>query len=391
SLKYGIKKTTLDFFVDKIVEEHIYPIKFFKIIAEDDRNYYFQARGELEKILNAIVEKHITKFTYLNKFHSSSENGSKIIDIEQVLSQILKQISGFLFNEKLKNSLKKFLPEYINYLAYKIETEKKLIYSTDKLEAAQWQTFQSAFQGYNAAVVMNGNGDGEQYYVLQKILFEALDVFYLSKIDFVGEKKFEEEYISDKNRDIFKKIVRLLNRNKITKANGIFETNLNDFESVEQLIIKDLITSSKKDFEASIKTSEILSSQKPDSYVGYLFHALSLFRLSDFEAALKIVEEGLTKSKHYSLLCVRAQILIKSAKNKKALEFIESALAKDPKNVYLLRTKFIILLTDDECWGECSEKPLDVINSAISLKPDDLSFYVLKAAVLCVLKNIKPP
>jgi len=220
SLKYDIKKTTLDFFVDKIVEEHIYPIKFFKIVAEDDKNYFFHANGELEKILNAIVEKHITKFTYLNKFHSTSENGSEIIDIEQVLNQILKNISGFLFNEKLKSSLKKFLPEYINYLAYKIETEKKLIYSADKLEAAQWQTFQSVFQGYNAAPVLNGNGDGEQYYMLQKILFEALDVVYLSKIDFVGGKEFEEDYISEKNLEIFRKIVRLLNRNKIAKSLG---------------------------------------------------------------------------------------------------------------------------------------------------------------------------
>ncbi|GAH11929.1 unnamed protein product, partial [marine sediment metagenome] len=42
SLKYEIKKITLDFFIDKIVEEHIYPIKFFKIEAEDNKNYYFQ-------------------------------------------------------------------------------------------------------------------------------------------------------------------------------------------------------------------------------------------------------------------------------------------------------------------------------------------------------------
>ena len=389
SLKYEIKKTTLDFFIDKIVEERIYPVKFFKIIAEDAKIYYFQANGELEKILNAIVEKHITKFTYLNKFHSTSENGSKIIDLEQVFNQILINISGFLFNEKLKSSVKKFLPEYINYLAYKIETEKKLIYSADKLEAVQWQTFQSVFQGYNAAPVLNGNGNGEQYYRLEKILFEALDVVYLSKIDFVGEKEFEEEYISAKNLEIFRKIVRLLNRNKIVKANGIFETNYTNFESVEKLILKDLIISSEKDFEASIKTSEKLISQKPESYVGYLFHTLALFGLNDFETALKIVEKGLTKSKHYSLLCVRAQILIKRAKAKKALKLIGRALVKDPKNIYLLRTKFIIFLTDEGCWDEFTEKPLDVINSAIALKPDDLSFYVLKAAVLCVMQKYK--
>jgi tetratricopeptide (TPR) repeat protein/DNA-binding HxlR family transcriptional regulator len=388
SLKYGIKKTTLDFFVDKIIEENtIYPIKFFKMIAEDNKVYYFQANGELEKILNAIVEKHITKFTYLNKFHSTSESERKIIDLEQALNQILKKASGLLFNEALKDSLKKFLPEYINYLAYKIETEKKLIRSEDKLEAAQWQTFQSLFQGYNTALILNGNGNGEQYYSLYKMFFEALDVAYLSKIDFVGEREFEEEYISNQNLETFRKIVRMLERNKIAKAKGIFETY--DFESVEKLILEDLISNSEKDFKSSILTSEKLISQKPESHVGYLFHGLALFGLHDFEKALTIVEKGLIKSKHYSLFCVRAQILIKKGKAKKALSLIDEELMKNPKNVYLMRTKFIILLTDEGCWYECAEKPLDIIDSIINLRPDDLSFYVLKAAVLCVMQKYK--
>jgi len=389
SLKYGIKKTTLDFFVDKIVEENtIYPIKFFKIIAEENRKYYFQANGELDKILSAIIEKHITKFTYLNKFHSTSESKSEIIDLEQMLSQILENISSFLFNEKLKNSLKEFLPEYINYLAYKIETEKKLILSEDKLEAAQWQNFQSVFQGYNA-VVMNGNGNSEQYYILQKILFEALDIFYLSIINFVGEKEFEEEYFSNRNLDVFRKIVKLLNRKKIAKVNRIFEANLKDFDKIEKLIIEVLIASQTKNLEASLTTSEKLISVIPESYVGYLFQALTLFESSDFEEALKMAERGLTKSRHYSLLCVKAQILNKKAKSKKALKLVDRALGKDPKNVYLLRTKLIILLSDEGCWYECAEKPLDVIDVAISLKPDNVNFYVLKAAALCVMQKYK--
>ncbi|NVM46609.1 MAG: hypothetical protein HWN79_17010 [Candidatus Lokiarchaeota archaeon] len=389
SLKYDIKRTTLDFFVDKIVEENIYPIKFFNIITEDDKKYYFQSNGELEKILNAIVEKHITKFTYLNKFNSTSEVEGEIVDLGQVLNQILKRVSGLLFNEALKDSLKKFLPEYINYLAYKIETEKKLIRSEDKLEAAQWQTFQSVFRGYNTALILNGNGNGEQYYSLHKMFFEALDVAYFSKIDFVGDKEFEEEYISNKNLEAFRKTVRMLERIKVVKAKEILNTNFKAPESVEKLILDDLILSSEKDFKASILTSEKLISKKPESYIGYLFHALTLFGLNDFETALKIVEKGLAISKHYSLLCVKAQILIKKAKAKKALKLIEEELGKNPKNVYLMRTKFIILLTDEACWSECAEKPLDVIDSIITLRPDDLSFYVLKAAVLCVMQKYK--
>jgi len=395
SLKYRIKRTTLDFFVDKIVEENIYPIKFFKIVAEEDKRYFFQANGELEKILNAIVEKHITKFTYLNKFHSISENGNKIIDIEHVLDQILENISGFLFNEKLGKSLKKFLPEYINYLAYKIESEKKLIRSEDKLEAAQWQTFQSVFQGYNAPLVLNGNGNGEHYFSLSRTLFEALDIVYLSKIDFVGEKEFEDEFISDKNLEIFRKIISKLRRYKIEKGKNIFEPKSEKpeksekFDDDEKLILKYLISSSEKDFKASKKASLELISQKPGSYVGYLFQALDLFELNDFEAALKVVEDGLTQEKHYSLSCVKAQVLIKRGKTKDALTLIKEALTEDTQNVSLLRTKFVILLIDQSCWPECVESPLEVINEVIKLNPLELGNYILKATILCIMQKYK--
>ena len=390
SLKYGIKKTTLDFFVDKIVEENtIYPIKFFKILVEDNKKYYFQANGDLEKILNAIVEKHITKFTYLNKFHSTSENGNKIIDIEELLNQIIDKVSGFLFNEKLNSSLKRFLPEYINYLAYKIESEKRLIRSEDKLEAVQWQTFQRIFQGYNAPMVLNGNGNGEQYYSLHKMLFEAIDIIYLTKIDFVSETEFEDEYISDKNLEIFRKILSKLSRYKITKAKVFLKANSKNFKAYERLILEDIISNLENEFEVSLITSEKLISQKPESYVGYLFKALDLFSLNDFEKALKVVEEGLTNSNHYSLQCVKAQILIKRSKTKDALKLIETELEKAPKNTFLLRTKFITLLTDESCWGECAEKPLDIIDDILALRPDDKSFYMLKAVALCVMQKYK--
>ncbi|MFX0074563.1 MAG: CDC27 family protein, partial [Candidatus Hermodarchaeota archaeon] len=386
SLKYGIKKTTLDFFVDKIVEENdIYPIKFFKIISEENKKYYFQANGEIEKILKAIVEKQITQFTYLNKFHSTSESGNGLIDIGQVLNHILDKVSGFLFNENLKRALKKFLPDYINYLAYKIESEKKLIRSMDKLEAAQWQTFQTIFQGYNAPMVVNGNGNGEDYYSLHKILFEVLDLIYLSKLDFVSERQFEDEYVSDKNLELFRKIVSKLSRYKIAKA----KKALAPLEPFEKTIIKTVINSIENEFETSILTSEELISEKPESYVGYLLKALALFKLNEFEEALKVVEEGITNSDHYPLKCVKAQILIKQAKAKDALKLIEKELEKDPNNLFLLRTKFIILSTDESCWGECAARPLDIIDDIIELKPDDESLYVLKAAALCVMQKYK--
>ncbi|MFX0009304.1 MAG: hypothetical protein ACFE9R_03225, partial [Candidatus Hermodarchaeota archaeon] len=390
ALKYDIKKITLDFFVDKIVEENdIYPIKFFKIVADENKTYYFQAGGELEKILNAIVEKHITKFTYLNKFHSTSGERRELIDVEQVLNQILEKILGFLFNTKLKSSLRKFLPEYIKYLAYKIETEKSLIRSQDKLEAAQWQTFQSIFQDYDAPMLLNGNGNGDAYYSIHKIFFEALDVVYLNKIDFVLEKEFEEEYISDNNLEIFRKIISKLSRYKVKKAKDVLKANSNSLEAFESMVLKGIISGLENDYEASNLISKNLISEEPESYVGYLFEALDLFNQNEFEEALKVVEEGLSLSDHYSLQCVKAQILIKKSKTKDAIKYIQDKLEVNPKNAFLLRTKFLILLSDEGCWGECVARPLDVIDDVIALRPDNKSFYILKAIGLCAVQKYK--
>ena len=111
------------------------------------------------------------------------------------------------------------------------------------------------------------------------------------------------------------------------------------------------------------------------------------FESNNFELALKIVKNGLKKTQHYSLDCVRAQILIKKARTKIALKKLENALTKDPNNVYLLRTKHIIQLSDDECWYGCAEKPLDVIDNAISLMPNNRS--VCKATT--TKENINKP
>ncbi|GAH06559.1 unnamed protein product, partial [marine sediment metagenome] len=41
--EYNIKLTTLHFFVEKIVEDKLYAIKFFKLKVGDKITYYIQA------------------------------------------------------------------------------------------------------------------------------------------------------------------------------------------------------------------------------------------------------------------------------------------------------------------------------------------------------------
>ena len=74
SAKYNIKKTTLDYYIDEIVDNQIYKIKFFKLEVLPDKIYYFQSDEKVEKLHRVITEEHITKFTYLNKLFENSSN-----------------------------------------------------------------------------------------------------------------------------------------------------------------------------------------------------------------------------------------------------------------------------------------------------------------------------
>ncbi|NVM46192.1 MAG: hypothetical protein HWN79_14845 [Candidatus Lokiarchaeota archaeon] len=136
---YHIKKKTLDFWVDEIVENDLFNLKFFKLEVFPDKCYYFRSNDKLERILRAITEDHITKYTFLAKF-GKSETMTSIID------DILEEICSKIFNEDLRDQLKDFLPEYIRVLAYKIETKGMLKDTYDKLEGLIWQNMSDIIQ-----------------------------------------------------------------------------------------------------------------------------------------------------------------------------------------------------------------------------------------------------
>ncbi|MHA1931002.1 MAG: hypothetical protein ACW96X_00590 [Promethearchaeota archaeon] len=137
---YGIKGTKLEYYIDEIIENNIYPVKFFKLSVSPNKNFYFQENERLELMLRAITEEHFTRFTYLNKLFS------RTIDIHSKLDDILEDAFKTLFKKGLKGSLRDFLPDYIKYLAYKIEAKIELKETFDKLEGIIWQDMADIFQ-----------------------------------------------------------------------------------------------------------------------------------------------------------------------------------------------------------------------------------------------------
>ncbi len=145
SKKYDINLVKLNFVVLRIVEENIFPIKFFKLVLTNGKTFYFQVNEKLERMLNAIVEDHIIKFSYLNNLYEETPGEISPLTMESTVSSILEEICDLIFDNGLRESLKNFLPGYINYLAYKIEKERKLLDTYDKLEGLIWQEIQMKF------------------------------------------------------------------------------------------------------------------------------------------------------------------------------------------------------------------------------------------------------
>jgi tetratricopeptide (TPR) repeat protein len=142
SKKYDINLIKLNFVILRIVEENIFPIKFFKLDLANGKTFYFQVNEKLERMLNVIVEDHVIKFTYLNNLNEETSEGPSPLTMESTANAILEEIIENLFKPGLRSALKTFLPDYINYLAYKIEKERKLIDTFDKLEGLIWKEIQ---------------------------------------------------------------------------------------------------------------------------------------------------------------------------------------------------------------------------------------------------------
>ena len=175
SKEYGIKKTTLDYYIDEIVENNIYPIKFFKLSILPNMYFYFQENERLEIMLRAITEDHITRFTYLNKLFS------RTINIPTKIDDILEDALETLFTKSLKDSLQEFLPDYIKYLAYKIEAKVELKETLDKLEGIIWQDMVDIFQQSSEGIIGQYEQDIEEITEEIKLNPDNIDLYY-SKI-----------------------------------------------------------------------------------------------------------------------------------------------------------------------------------------------------------------
>jgi len=390
ALEYDIKLTTLNFFIEKIVIDKLYAIKFFKLNVNDKITYFIQAEERLEKMLSVIIEDYIRKFTYLSKFQNKDGVRYLSPDINKLLDDVIVDLCSNLLHEDLKPSLRKFLVEYIEHLTYKFETEKSLINHTDKIKGIAFQNVFEVIQSFDTTDTANATSkpvDNESYYFLHNRIFDTLDLLYLSKINFIHLPEFKKAYFP-KNMEFLTTIERKFAKNKLSKVNELLTNNLTNLNELELMIMKDLINTYRGDLEDSIELTQKIIEKHPDEYVGYLFQSITYFLMGKFKKALEIVDLGLDMSYDISLICQKVQVLI-NYDHDKSLEVIEDVIGDHPNNLLLLRTKFLSVMTDKLCCEKTSNLPSELIDTLLESDPDNLELVVLKAVFYIVIHKYK--
>jgi len=384
--EFDIKKTTLEFFIEKIVEEDYFNIKFFKLIESKDKIYYFRVNDKIEKSLRVIVDDYITRFTYLNKLYENLENHTPNITLTNIIDQILAESCGLIIHIDLKESLKSFLPKYFKYLAYKIETEKKLTTEESKLESLIWQTISEQFQGFEKGMNGNQNGTENHPYDIDLNLFETLDVIYLSKLYYIQHPEFLQEIEID-NAKVFNHIIQSINDGDLKEAETYLDDNSKILNHLEILLLKDIIATYKGEFEKSLNLTNELIEKYDFLYIGYLFQSITSFLMGEYDVALKQLNKPLEERANISLESHNVQILMKMGDNEKALEIIKKYLSQNEDDLTFLRLMIIYNFIYKKCYMDTWKENFNAIDNINQQDPSNDTFKILKAISLCCVSK----
>jgi tetratricopeptide (TPR) repeat protein len=401
SEKYDINLLELKFNIRQIVEKDVYKTKFFRLNFDDDKIYYFQANEKIEKVLSAITEDHITKFTYLNKLYESKRpSDAQSISLKFTIDAILEEICDKLFHTELKDPLREFLPEYINYLAYRIETERKLVDTLDKLEGVAWRDIPEVFQAYNPNYNLVEQAEFK-YYIDYSIMM-VLPLFSSPKIKKMLDdaKMLMKQKASDKaisrintrierdpeNMDlVFLKSMILAISNRHRSAIEFLKDIIMNYPNkmdediyIPYSYILVYCHLTLAEFDKALKISKKLRKIFPDHPLSFLTKALTLGYkiayqgeseniridevLDDIDQAIDLEDITTNKSKY---LHFKSFVLNQLEKYEDALEAIDTAIELDPKDLHIHWMKYNILHDSDRM-----EEALELVDEDIKLFPE---------------------
>ena len=314
SKEYGIKETKLNYYVDEIVENNIYPIKFFKLLIPPNMYFYFHENERLEIMLRAITEDHITRFTYLNKLFSRTINIPSNID--DIIDDILEDICETLFTKSLKDSLREFLPDYIKYLAYKIEAKLELIETLDKLEGIIWQDMVDIFQKSSEGLRGQYEQDIKEITEEIKLNPDNIDLYYSKIKILIYYEEFNEILVT------------------VDEMYENFPENEKDIQIKRASILRRM-----QNIEAGLKIIDDLIIKYPEDSDLLNYKAYWLQYLDNKEESLEVMQDLITKFSDNGIYHdTYGEILMGFEEYKQAIDHFLEALDLSSEDWYIHQT-----------------------------------------------------
>ncbi|MFX0003755.1 MAG: tetratricopeptide repeat protein [Candidatus Hodarchaeota archaeon] len=320
SKKYNINLVKLNFIVLRIVEEKIFPIKFFTLDISGEKFIYFHSNEKIERMLNAIVEDHVTRFSYLRNLYEETPSETSPLTMEKTVSAILTDICGTIFDKGLRESLKNFLPGYINYLAYKIERERKLLDTYDKLEGLIWQEIQQKF-------------------------YDLIEINYPVKPNEVRNILLEIEkaiQMNPKNHDLlYSKSKILIDTGEYKEGLSVLDKMLIDFpkEEISIQIKRAYILKEMKEVESGLEIIEALIEKYPDNNDLLNYKAFWLQYLNrkgeSLELIQKLIESAPQNAAYHDTY---GEILMYFADHEHAIEEFQKSIEISSDDWYVYQT-----------------------------------------------------
>lgn len=293
--KYNIKKWELEYFLEKVIEEDIYHLYFFKIsVKEKGINLFFMKNSQYGIIFESTINSHIKKFIYLDLLEKIQYN---LESHRQVYKQIVSSlIEGYnLFHEDLRDALYHIL----------IKIERKTMLDLIEKKNLSQISFSKHFPIY------------------LKLLVKLYR--------FEERKKKEYDIVSISGDDFFKNYIFLKIENDNPKLNSVFK-------EIDKLRINRNFAEAKEKLEKIIE-------KYPNAYTFNQYIEI-LCLMKDDNATLEKVEKAIDLNLHPSLFhFYKAEILLNTRKFQKALEAIEAAICKNPNVLYYYVIKVLILIS----------------------------------------------
>ncbi|MHA2399604.1 MAG: hypothetical protein ACXADU_12040 [Promethearchaeota archaeon] len=378
SEKYKIDNLDLEFNIRKIVDKGVFSVKFFKLSTDKDKIYYFQANEKIEKVLSAITEDYITKFTYLNKLYEKTSMGTPPLTLESTVEAILDEICDRLFDAGLKESLREFLPEYINYLAYRMEKERKLDDITDKLEGTIWQEFQY----FNTAntTPQTYEEDHEYYYLSPQALYILEPYINISEFSSLIQKS-KELLKSKKYDEVLNRVDSLIESEGAKFEFGLFKAivlcHMNKFFEAIDLIESDLEYEKHQNDEIKYLSASFVIIFAHTS-LGHVNEALGLMeRLFEINPEHPITVTAKAMIYGYSVIY---DFDAGEGNDDYVLDLIDEAIKFD-SNVTNKAINYVFKVNVLEQMYKM-EEALEEINTALTLTTDFVDFYYVKSKLL---------